>query len=310
MARLENRSDNGFFGPIAGVHVGQMFVSRAAVREAKVHRQLQAGICGRAAEGAESIVVSGGYQDDVDHGDVIIYTGEGGRNPANGRQVADQVLTKGNAALLQSQALNLPVRVVRGHVPDVAFSPPSGYRYDGLFAVARSWSEAGRDGFLIWRYELVKLPEQDPVVGAPADTVEIGRLPLPTGNDTPGRTTRTSYRIRRDSLLAEKVKQLHDHRCQVCGLRLETPMGHKVQGAHIVPLGKPHNGPDIPENLLCLCPNHHALFDGLALEIRHDRSVWHVMNQESLGTLRLAPGHHVRDTFLAKHRDLVARRQH
>ena len=32
-------------------------------------------------------------------------------------------------------------------------------------------------------------------------------------------------------------------------------------GAHIKGLGRPHNGPDIIENMLCLCPNHHDQFD-------------------------------------------------
>jgi putative restriction endonuclease len=38
------------------------------------------GIHGTAKEGADSIVVSGGYVDDRDMGDVIIYTGEGGND--------------------------------------------------------------------------------------------------------------------------------------------------------------------------------------------------------------------------------------
>jgi putative restriction endonuclease len=27
------------------------------------------------------------------------------------------------------------------------------------------------------------------------------------------------------------------------------------------PLGAPHGGPDVLENLLCLCPNHYVMFD-------------------------------------------------
>jgi hypothetical protein len=59
------------------------------------HRQLQAGIAGSAAEGAHSIVVSRGYEDDDDFGDLIIYTGQGGNDPATKRQVADQQPTLG-----------------------------------------------------------------------------------------------------------------------------------------------------------------------------------------------------------------------
>lgn len=40
--------------------------------------------------GADAIVVSGGYEDDNDDGDEIIYTGQGGNDPDSGKQVADQ----------------------------------------------------------------------------------------------------------------------------------------------------------------------------------------------------------------------------
>ena len=45
------------------------------------------GISGTAKDGADSIVLSGGYEDDVDYGDEIVYTGHGGRHPSNGQQM-------------------------------------------------------------------------------------------------------------------------------------------------------------------------------------------------------------------------------
>ena len=53
-----------------------------------------AGISGTATEGADSIVVSGGYEDDEDHGDEIIYTGAGGNDPRTKKQIADQTLDR------------------------------------------------------------------------------------------------------------------------------------------------------------------------------------------------------------------------
>ncbi len=49
---------------------------------------------------ATCVVVSGGYEDDVDNGEELIYTGQGG-NDINGsrKQVANQKLTQGNQAL-------------------------------------------------------------------------------------------------------------------------------------------------------------------------------------------------------------------
>lgn len=77
-------------------------------------------------------------------------------------------------------------------------------------------------------------------------------------------------RIVRDTEVSMAVKRLHDFRCQVCGIRLETPAGPYAECAHIRPLGSPHNGPDVIGNVLCLCPNHHVLFDNGAFTIRDD----------------------------------------
>src|SRR5690242_11381604 len=87
------------FGEIPGYPVGTEFHDREALHQAGVHRPLQAGISGAAEEGADSIVVAGGYEDDEDFGAVIVYTGHGGNNPGTGRQVADQELVRGNLAL-------------------------------------------------------------------------------------------------------------------------------------------------------------------------------------------------------------------
>ena len=57
---------------------------------------------------------SGGYEDDQDLGNLIIYTGYGGRDPATGRQVSDQPFSLWNRALAYSSLNGLPVRVIRG----------------------------------------------------------------------------------------------------------------------------------------------------------------------------------------------------
>ena len=67
------------FGQISEVKVGQVFDSRADLAEAGVHRPTMAGIWGREKEGACSIVLSGGYEDDIDKLDYIYYTGHGGK---------------------------------------------------------------------------------------------------------------------------------------------------------------------------------------------------------------------------------------
>ena len=102
------------FGDIPGSPIGTMWSLRPEVSKAGVHRPPMGGISGTGAEGADSIVVHGGYEDDGDHGDEIIYTGAGGNDPATKTQITNQELSQpGNAGLVTSQLEGLPVRVVR-----------------------------------------------------------------------------------------------------------------------------------------------------------------------------------------------------
>ena len=56
------------------------FFHASQVSEVGVHRPPVAGIHGRETHCAYSIVLSGGYEDDVDNGDEFMYTGSGGRD--------------------------------------------------------------------------------------------------------------------------------------------------------------------------------------------------------------------------------------
>lgn len=87
------------------------------------------------------------------------------------------------------------------------------------------------------------------------------------------------------------VKKLYDNTCQICDTKLVTAAGPYSEGAHIRPLGIPHNGPDTLDNVLCLCPNCHVLFDGHALTVRQDGIV--LKMGEPAGKLRIAPDHQI-----------------
>ncbi|MVN85853.1 HNH endonuclease [Deinococcus sp. HMF7620] len=252
-------------GEVPGVPVGTCFEGRRALSEAGVHRPLQAGIAGTALGGAVSVVLSGGYEDDQDSGERILYTGEGGRDPRTRAQTAHQLLTQGNLALARSHLLGQPVRVIRR-------VSGSTYRYDGLFLVASVWHEVGRSGYLIWRFLLE------------------AQVPQPAGRQV---TTRLS----RKSIHAAQVKAWHDHTCQLCSLRLTTPAGPYAEAAHIRPLGQPHHGPDTPENLLCLCPNCHVQFDLGGVGVEDDLSLL-----GRPGLLRRVRAHRVDPAGLAYHR--------
>lgn len=291
-------------GEIPGVIAGQPFVSRRLAHEARVHRPLQAGICGTKAKGAESIVVSGGYKDDEDYGDVIIYTGHGGRD-SSGKQVSNQSFDdSGNAALLTSYLRGWPVRVIRGSHSGSPFAPITGYRYDGLYRVASYGSKPGIDGFLICQFRMEAYidtpmpPRQTP----PDELTDSTNEPAaPTGNEKPERVTSTVQRIVRSSTVKNAVKAWHQDQCQTCGIRIEVPGGFYSEGAHVQALGRPHNGPDDPDNVLCLCPNCHVMLDTGAIVLTDDLIV--LKNGEPVGPLRTHPMHNVSIQYVRSHRE-------
>ncbi len=96
-------------GEVKGIYEWATFNDRSALHTAGVHRWLQSEIGG----GGFSVVLSGGYVDDLDQGHVIIYTGQGGRAPNAGCQIADQELSRSNKQLAENYNVGNPIRVTR-----------------------------------------------------------------------------------------------------------------------------------------------------------------------------------------------------
>jgi len=250
-------------GEIVDIEEGTTFASRRELHDAGIHRGLQQGIGAR----GESIVLSGGYVDDEDHGDLIIYTGEGGRDLRTGRQIADQTMTRGNLALAHNYKEGIPIRVSRGHSHISKYSPLSGYRYDGLYRIDDYWKESGQDGFLVWRYRLIKLVDSE------VTTVIEEYIPTPAGKASPRRSKVYSTRVIRSSEVGNYIKAMYDYKCQISDVSLITPIGPYAEACHIRPVGIPHNGPDVPGNVLCLSPNIHVLFDHGAIALSDDLKI-------------------------------------
>ncbi|MBO2454379.1 caspase family protein [Actinomadura barringtoniae] len=299
---LASQSTPPGYGEIPGVNEGTLFASRQDLHEAHVHRPLQAGICGRRSEGgAESIVVSGGYVDDEDHGDVIIYTGHGGQDERN-HQVRDQSPTdSGNAALIASITSRYPVRVIRGAGGDSDHSPPVGFSYDGLYTVESYWAKKSIDGPRIIQFRLEKMREGRPPVvptGTPGDRAGVDLT----------RWEPASLGVYRDRRVAAKVCRAHAYQCQICGLVLETPDGFKITPTtHLKSLAVPHRGPDIPANVLCLCPTHRVQFDLGMITIDDDLTVIDETAKVPLGKLAEASQHKVGLEYIRYHRSLYRR---
>lgn len=97
------------------------------------------------------------------------------------------------------------------------------------------------------------------------------------------------YRLLRDTSLARWVKMKHDHCCQICGYRIELPDGSGYSEAHhIQPLGGDHKGPDIIQNIICVCPTHHAELDYFARSL-------------DVSKMRLHPDHPIDPRFIRYH---------
>ena len=99
-----------------------------------------------------------------------------------------------------------------------------------------------------------------PTMAAPAEDVAESKLPK--------RLRQEVTRIVRDTAVTADVKSACEYRCQLCRTRLTLAPGKfYAEGHHLKPLGKPHRGPDKVENVICVCPNCHALLDYHAVRI-------------------------------------------
>ena len=285
-------SDKLIFGNIENIEVGQIFENREVLSKARIHGPTMAGIWGRESEGACSIVLSGGYEDDIDELDYIFYTGQGGQDIPGGKQVADQEFVRGNKALMLSCKYSLPIRVTRGH--QIKNGPSKGYRYDGLYYVNKFERVKGKSGYYICRFHLGSEKQ--------IDILEKEIKPnLKPDYKRVDRAATTVSRIKRDVSLSENIKEIYRYKCQVCNVYLKTPYGAIAIGAHIKGLGKPHNGPDVIENMICLCPNHHEQFDDHGFYI--DPETYEIKGLEGFEgkKITLNKKHNIEKSFLKYH---------
>lgn len=111
----------------------------------------------------------------------------------------------------------------------------------------------------------------------------------------------------RDQSVARRIKEMYDYQCQACGQVLETPVGRVAEAAHV---WEDHDGgPDLIENLLCLCPNCHATFDARAwhLEIHSELPRRYDTLRKTYSALSFNEGHCINQQFIERRgRGLVA----
>lgn len=176
--------DKRIVGAIPGIYVGDLFFYRMELVVLGLHCQSQAGIdflpASMSPNGepiATSVIVSGGYEDDIDDGDVIIYTGHGGQDKhKHSRQVVDQKLQGGNLALERSMRFGVEVRVIRGiKYKGSASTSNKVYVYDGLYKIIACWFELGKSGFGVYKYKLLRIDGQEKLGSATLKRAQLLR---------------------------------------------------------------------------------------------------------------------------------------
>ncbi|WP_425247257.1 YDG/SRA domain-containing protein [Streptomyces sp. NEAU-NA10] len=332
-------------GHIDGVLPGDVFPGRVEVRDAKLHSDNMRGISRLKDEDgvyvADAIVLNGGYVDDEDGWTWVRYTGA---SPDKEKAKDGKSLLRSqswdyrdNAALALSYERGYHVRIIRGHKGDERYSPGKGYRYDGLYeitairtAISKSPAPDGSP-IEICQFDLERLPapeqeltaaerriaevlgQQEVLLDPEAEAVDGDHDDDDSSEHAESEklpTTRVTrvQRIVRDPATVRRIKALYDHECQMCGLRLVGPDEKPYsEGAHIKPLGKPHKGPDVERNILCLCPNCHVRLDIGAVVIAEDWSI--VVRAGMFGDglrakLKTHRKHKVHEEYVRYHREL------
>jgi 5-methylcytosine-specific restriction enzyme A len=111
-------------------------------------------------------------------------------------------------------------------------------------------------------------------------------------DDEVARALTQIYRILRNTKVARWVKFVHEYRCQICDTTIQLPDRLYAEAHHVKPLGAGHKGLDVIENVMCLCPNHHAELGYGAIHL--DESKIHKVR-----------GHYVSAEFIEFHNQFI-----
>lgn len=166
-----------------------------------------------------------------------------------------------------------------------------------LLGVSLDWlvSRAGAEVTAYLERHPVAMPQVQPTVPPEEPPVVL-----------PSRRQTLVDQIQRDTQAVKDLKALYGFRCQVCGIRLRVSRDtFYAIGAHIQPLGQPHNGPDVRGNILILCPNHHAEMDAGVISISPEDGITlhHAFEDNTVHErlLTMMPGHVLGRDYLRYH---------
>ena len=138
---------------------------------------------------------------------------------------------------------------------------------------------------------LRRIPE--PSVEQPLPPEE---LPAP-----PQRTSSVISRYIRESRYGKELKELYEYRCCFCEKIIERPFDNPyVESCHIQSLNE--DGPDVKENILILCPNHHIEVDYGTITINpKNLMLIHIDEKNELHGKKIKLRHKVNSEYLEFH---------
>jgi hypothetical protein len=160
---------------------------------------------------------------------------------------------------------------------------------------ARSHGVPGDQAEVWWREQIRTAVafDWDGVLG---ERSIVSPSPSMTEEEEEGPAMKQVIRRVRDGRVTREVKATHNHTCQICGKRFEVMPGVAYsEGHHLKPLGRPHLGPDVPANVVCVCPECHVKLDCLAIQI-------------DVSSLRKRDGHSMGAVYIDYHNKLWRQR--
>ncbi|MFD2613172.1 HNH endonuclease [Paenibacillus gansuensis] len=123
------------------------------------------------------------------------------------------------------------------------------------------------------------------------------------GVENPKRLTLITNKVNRITPIVNHLKQLYEDTCQVCGERLELGNNQFMSEVHhIRPLGGLHQGADVVENMIVLCPNHHAMFDRGSITILiNEKRIIHKNSNHPINEKKLIIKHSIAQKYIDYH---------
>ncbi|CAH8262018.1 unnamed protein product [Arabidopsis lyrata] len=158
-------------GSVPGVDVGDIFFIRGEMALVGLHAAtVDMEFIGVEDSGdredkqiAVSIISSGKNADKTEDPDSLIFTGFGGTDKYHD-QPSDQKLERLNIPLEAAFRKKSIVRVIRG-MKDEKRTHGNVYIYDGTYMITNMWQEEGQNGFIVFKFQLVREPDQKPAFG-------------------------------------------------------------------------------------------------------------------------------------------------